>query len=77
MQLYMPFAQDPPGDFTARAAHGGRAARRCGRRVEAVVASISRDMPVSRVRTMEQVLDESIARQRMALLVLSCSRRWR
>ena len=70
MQVYMPFAQDPPGDFTValRTAVDPASMRSA---VEGVVASISRDMPVSLMRTMEQVLDASIARQRMALLVLS------
>jgi putative ABC transport system permease protein len=70
MQLYMPFAQDPPGDFTValRTAVDPASMRSA---VEGVVASVNRDMPVSLARTMEQVLDASIARQRMALLVLS------
>ena len=70
MQVYTPFAQDPPGDFTLalRTAVDPASMRSA---VEGVVSSISRDMPVSLVRTMEQVLDQSIARQRMALLVLS------
>ena len=70
MQVYVPFAQDPPGDFTValRTAVEPASIRSA---VEAVVASISRDMPVSLMRTMEQVMDASIARQRMALLVLS------
>jgi putative ABC transport system permease protein len=70
MQVYMPLAQDPPADFTLalRTAVEPGSVRPS---VEAIVTAISRDMPVSRVRTMEQVLDRSIARQRMALLVLS------
>jgi putative ABC transport system permease protein len=69
MQVYMPFAQDPPGDFTValRTAVEPASMRAA---VEGVVASISRDMPVSAVKTMEQVLDASIARQRMAVIVL-------
>jgi putative ABC transport system permease protein len=70
MQVYMPFAQDPPADFTLalRTAVEPASMRAA---VEAVVASLSRDMPVASVKTMEQVLDASIARQRMALLVLT------
>jgi putative ABC transport system permease protein len=70
MQFYLPFAQDPPGDFTLalRTAVEPASMRSA---VEGVVSSVSRDMPASLVRTMEQVLEESIARQRMALLVLS------
>jgi putative ABC transport system permease protein len=70
MQVYMPLAQDPPADFTVAIRTAVEPAS-LGSAVEAVVASISRDMPVSLMRTMEQVLDESIARQRMALIVLS------
>ena len=68
-QLYMPFAQNPPGDFTVaiRTAVEPSSLRSA---VESVVSSISRDMPVSLMRTMEEVLDASIARQRMALIVL-------
>jgi putative ABC transport system permease protein len=68
-QVYMPLAQNPPGDFTValRTAVEPASMRSA---VEAVVASISRDMPVSQVRTMEEVLGASIARQRMALIVL-------
>jgi putative ABC transport system permease protein len=70
MQIYLPLAQNPPADFTLalRTAVEPASMRAA---VEGVVSSISRDMPASLVRTMEQVLEESIARQRMALLVLS------
>jgi putative ABC transport system permease protein len=69
MQVYMPFAQDPAGDFTIalRTAVEPASLRSA---VEAAVSSISRDLPVSLMRTMEEVLDASIARQRMALIVL-------
>jgi putative ABC transport system permease protein len=70
MQVYMPFARDPPRDFTVAIRTAVDPAS-IGSAVEALVASISRDMPVSQMRTMEQVMDASIARQRMALLVLS------
>ena len=69
MQVYMPFPQNPTGDFTiaVRTAVEPSSLKSA---VESVVASTSRDMPVSLMRTMEEVLDESIARQRMALIVL-------
>jgi putative ABC transport system permease protein len=69
MQFYMPFAQNPSGDFTIALRTAVEPAS-LGSAVEAVVSSISRDMPVSLLRTMEEVLDASIARQRMALIVL-------
>jgi putative ABC transport system permease protein len=70
MQVYLPFAQDPSGDFSllVRTAVDPGSMRSA---VEGVVASLSRDMPVSAVRTMEELLDASIARQRMALMVLT------
>jgi putative ABC transport system permease protein len=70
MQMYMPFAQDPPADFAVlvRTAVDPASMRET---VEAVAAAISPNMPVSAVRTMEAVLSASIARQRMALLVLA------
>jgi putative ABC transport system permease protein len=70
MQVYLPFAQDPPGDFSVlvRTAVEPGSMRNA---VEGVVGSLSRDMPVSAVRTMEALMDASIARQRMALIVLT------
>jgi len=69
MQVYMPYAQDPPGDFSilVRTAVAPAAVRPA---VEAAIAAFSSDMPVSAVRTMDEILAASIARQRMALLVL-------
>lgn len=69
MQLYMPFAQNPPQDFTVLVRTAVAPASMRGA-VEAAVAAISPDMPVSAVRTMESVLTASMARQRMALVVL-------
>ena len=69
MQVYMPYAQNPPGDFTVlvRTAVAPASIRTA---VEAEVAKTSADIPISAVRTMEEVFSASIARQRMALLVL-------
>jgi putative ABC transport system permease protein len=69
MQVYMPMVQDPPGDFTLLVRTGVDPSS-LRAQVEAVVASLSADTPVTDVRTMEEVLSASIARQRMALLVL-------
>jgi putative ABC transport system permease protein len=69
MQIYMPFAQQAPSAFSVlvrtSVPPGSLASA-----VEAAIASVNRDMPVSAMRTMEDVLGESIARQRMALIVL-------
>ena len=69
MQVYMPMVQNAPGEYTllVRAAVAPTALRT---QVEGVVQSLSSDTTVSDVRTMEEVLTASIARQRMALLVL-------
>jgi putative ABC transport system permease protein len=69
MQVYLPFAQEPPRGFTllVRTAVPPASVRSA---VESQVAAVSADAPVSAVRTMDDVLSASIARQRMALLVL-------
>jgi len=69
LQVYMPYAQNASSDIAVlvRTAVTPGSVRPT---IEAVLASISGDMPVSAVRTMDDVLRTSIARQRMALLVL-------
>jgi putative ABC transport system permease protein len=69
MQVYMPFAQEPPGDFSllVRTAVDPRSIAGAA---QDAVASVNRDMPLAAVGTLDGVLNESIARQRMARLVL-------
>ena len=69
MQVYMPMVQDPPGEFTL-VVRTGVDPSSMRTQIEAVVPSLSADITVSDVRTMEEVVSASIARQRMALLVL-------
>ncbi len=70
MQVYMPFAQDPPDSFTLLVRTTVDPAS-LALPVQRAVADVNRDMPVANLQTMERVMDESIARQRMARLVLA------
>jgi putative ABC transport system permease protein len=69
LQFYQPFAQDPSGDFAVaiRTSVEPASVRSA---VEGAITPLSRDMPMSLVRTMESMLASAIARQRMALIVL-------
>ena len=69
MQVYLPFAQDPPADFAMLVRTAVDPAS-LATAVQDAVGSVNRDMPVAHLKTMEQVLEGSIARQRMARLVL-------
>jgi putative ABC transport system permease protein len=70
MQMYLPMEQDPSNEFfLAVRAAVDPASLAAG--VGEIVGSVNRDMPIAGMKTMEQVLGESLARQRMALLVLS------
>jgi len=70
LQVYMPMAQHATSDFTLlvrTAVEPGSVTSA----VRAAVASVSRDLPLAGLGPMATVLNESIARQRMARLVLS------
>jgi putative ABC transport system permease protein len=69
MQVYMPFAQEPPGDFALLVRTDVEPQSIAGA-VRDAVASVDRDMPLAGLATMDTVLNESIARQRIARLVL-------
>jgi putative ABC transport system permease protein len=69
MQVYMPFAQQPPGDF-ALLVRTTVDPRSIAGAAEAAVAAVNRDMPLARLGRMDAVLNDSIARPRMARLVL-------
>jgi hypothetical protein len=69
-QIYMPYAQTTTGEFflvtrtaTDAAALGGT--------LEATIHNMDRDLPVFAVRTMASVMQEAIAQQRMAQVVLT------
>ena len=70
MQVYMPFAQEPPGDFSV-VVRSSVPPQSLTSGVEAAVAAISKDMPIADLRTMDALVNESISRQRMARLVLT------
>src|SRR5262249_17790974 len=69
MQVYIPFPQAPTSDVSlvVRTAVDPAPMQSS---VEAALHALDRDMPVYEVRTMERVLESSIARERMAVLVL-------
>jgi len=69
LQVYMPYAQSPTSDlaFVVRTAVDPASLQPA---VEAAVHALDRDLPVFSVRTMDRVLEASIARERMAVLVL-------
>jgi predicted permease len=70
MQVYFPLPQDPPGAFwlVVRTAVDPASVTTA---VTASVAAVNRDMPVANLQTMDDVVGESIARQRVARLVLA------
>jgi predicted permease len=70
MQVYMPLAQRTASDFTLLVRTAGDP-RSVASAVQAAVASVNRDMPLAGLGPMDIVLNESIARQRLARLVLA------
>jgi putative ABC transport system permease protein len=70
MQIYLPFVQDPPREvgLVIRTTIDPGSARAA---VERLIRTVDRDLPVYSVQTMEQRLAASIARQRLAMLVLT------
>jgi putative ABC transport system permease protein len=69
LQVYIPFTQSPSGDLALVVRTNVEPAS-VRSAVEATVHTLDRDMPVYSVRTMDRVLEASIARERMAVLVL-------
>jgi putative ABC transport system permease protein len=68
-QTYEPYLQTPfQGMTLVVRTEGNPAALTAG--VRSQVLSIDKDQPVSRVRTLEQVIAESVAKQRFAMLLL-------
>jgi putative ABC transport system permease protein len=69
MQVYLPIDQAPPSDFAiaVRTAGDPNAVRSA---VEAAVHALDRDIPTYSVRTMDQLVESSTARERMSALVL-------
>ncbi|HZR26115.1 MAG TPA: ABC transporter permease [Vicinamibacterales bacterium] len=70
MQLYLPLPQVPirtPAIIVRTASDPASVVHA----VEAIVHDIDKDLPVYSIRTMDQLLDSSIARQRMAMVVFA------
>ena len=70
-EYYVAFAQNPVSNLTlvVRAAAGDPAALAGG--VRAAVREVNREQPVYNVRTMEQLLSESVARRRFHMTLLA------
>ncbi len=69
MQVYLPIDQTPPSDFSiaVRTAGEPQAVRSA---IEAAVHALDRDIPTYSVRTMDQLVESSTARERMSALIL-------
>jgi putative ABC transport system permease protein len=69
-QLYLPLSQETTSEpvLVVRVEGSTTAARRA---IESVLAQLDGELPVYEFRTMNELLGDSIARQRMAMLVLS------
>jgi predicted permease len=70
LQMYLPLTQEPAEEYSLVVRTAVDPASISAALADAV-AAVNRDVPLSSVRTMEQVLGESMARQRMARLVLT------
>ena len=70
LQIYIPYAQTTTGEFflVTRTATDAAA---LGSTLEATIHNMDRDLPVFAVRTMASVMQEAIAQQRMAQVVLT------
>jgi putative ABC transport system permease protein len=69
LQFYLPLAQDPPGDFWI-VAHTAVVPASISTALSGSIAAVNRDMPIATLKTMDEIVGESIARQRMARFVL-------
>ena len=69
MQVYIPYPQEPTTNVAVVVRTTTEPAS-VAAPIEAVAHSLDRDVPIFSVRTMDHVLQASIARQRMAVLVL-------
>jgi putative ABC transport system permease protein len=69
-QVYLPLTQESARGFAIVVRTGADPAR-LSSAVEATVHQLDKDLPLFAVRTMDQMLNESMARQRMAALILA------
>ena len=70
MQVYMPIAQETPRNVAIVVRASGQPAS-LQAPVETLVHSMDRDLPIYSVRTMDHLLETSMARERMGVLVLT------
>jgi putative ABC transport system permease protein len=70
MQVYVPLLQNPPRSVAA-IARTSAAPTTVAAAIETIVHGLDKDLPVYSVRTMDQMLDISIAQQRMSMLVFA------
>lgn len=68
MQAYLPLAHEPSRSLAIIARTQGDPAA-LGPAVEGVVQQLNKDLPLFQIRTMDDMLGNSIARQRMSMLV--------
>ena len=71
MQVYLPLDAGAGAVSGDRRAHDDGCRRRARRPSSAIVLDLDKDLPLFQVRTMEAMLDDSIARERMSMLVFA------
>jgi putative ABC transport system permease protein len=70
MQVYMPMTQETPRNVAIVVRASGQPAA-LQAPIEAVVHGMDRDLPIYAVRTMDRLIESSLARERMGVLVLT------
>jgi putative ABC transport system permease protein len=68
MQSYLPLTQEPTRGLALVARTTGDPAA-ITPSIEAIVRRLDKDLPLFQIRTMDQMLDRSIARQRMSMMI--------
>jgi putative ABC transport system permease protein len=69
LQTYVPFAQSPPSNFWLVARTTGEPLQAAAG-VERAIHSIDKDLPVSSIRSMDQLLGSSLAARRLTLVLM-------
>ena len=70
MQVYMPMTQETPRNIAIVVRTGGTPGT-LQAPIESVIHAIDRDLPIYAVRTMDNLIESSMARERMGVLVLA------
>jgi len=72
VEIYWPYPQNPsPGRSMSLAIHAAYDPRMLANAVERELRSLDPDQPVYRVRTMRELMSESVARRRLSMLLLA------